>query len=55
MRGDTDFILTKHIDQLAELVDFFFSIDKTGTLQTSAEALSESQWSRLARTPNTTH
>lgn len=51
MRGDTDCSLTKPFDQWAEQADFIFGMDRTATLRTCAEALSEDRWSRLERQP----
>ena len=52
VRGDTDFSLTAHFDRWAEKVDFILGMDSSPTLRAHAEALEESCWSRLERTPS---
>lgn len=52
LRGDTDFSLTAHFDTWAERVDFVFGTDNTTPLRTHADALPETAWRRLERTPS---
>jgi DDE family transposase len=49
LRGDTDFSLTAHFDRWAQRVDFIFGMDNTTALRSRAEALAESDWTRLER------
>jgi hypothetical protein len=49
LRGDTDYYLTGHFDQWAEKVDFIFGVDANSAMVGNAEALDESEWTRLAR------
>ena len=49
LRGDTDFSLTVHFDRWAEKVDFVFGMDNTTALRSRADALAESEWTRLER------
>ena len=49
LRGDTDFSLTAHFDRWAKKVDFLFGMDSTAALRSRAEALDESDWTRLER------
>lgn len=49
LRGDTDFSLTAHFDRWAEKVDFVFGMDSNAALRSRAEALDESDWTRLHR------
>ena len=49
LRGDTDFSLTAHFDRWAERADFVFGMDCNAALRSRAEALDESQWTRLHR------
>jgi hypothetical protein len=51
LRGDTDFSLTAHFDRWAERVDFIFGMDNSKPLTTRAEALDDSCWQRLHRSP----
>lgn len=49
LRGDTDFSLTAHFDRWAQRVDFVFGMDNNAALRSRAEALGESDWTRLHR------
>ena len=51
LRGDTDFSLTAHFDRWAERVDFVFGMDASAALRSRADALDESAWTRLHRSP----
>ena len=51
LRGDTDFSLTRNFDRWDERVGFVFGYDAKPNLVGMAEALPESQWKPLERTP----
>ena len=51
LRGDTDFALTAHFDRWAERVDFVFGMDCSAALRSRADALDESNWTALRRSP----
>ena len=51
VRGDTDFSLTEYLDKWDEAADFVFGYDAYPNMVEMAEALSQSDWTRLERRP----
>ena len=51
VRGDTDFSLTEYLDKWDEMADFIFGYDARPNLVNMAEALDQSDWTRLERSP----